>query len=209
MSVTRGVAAAEASAVAGSLGREALGERGIEQAMGVVEGRPEDLAAGISLKVDETRRCTCIAPVSTGSVAPKRGSVARKARTRKIASIRSPRACLMASAASSRSYERAFGHDAVDAEAESCSEIWSSVTSGTLSVAAPLMRQQAVGVLDGALAALDGDIHALASLAHDARGARDRDDGIVRDQHDIDAARKQRRVDGAAARTDRRLDRGA
>ncbi|MGY4355463.1 hypothetical protein ACVW0J_001956 [Bradyrhizobium sp. i1.7.7] len=55
------------------------------------------------MKVADTRRCTRIAPVSTGSLAPKRGRVARKARTRKIASIRSPRACLIASAASSRS----------------------------------------------------------------------------------------------------------
>jgi len=55
------------------------------------------------LKVDEIRRRTCMAAVSIGSLAPNRGSVARNARSRKIASIRSPRACLIANAVSSRS----------------------------------------------------------------------------------------------------------
>ena len=51
----------------------------------------------------QVRRRTAIAAVSIGTLPPNRGSVTRKARTRNIASIRSPRACLMASAASSRS----------------------------------------------------------------------------------------------------------
>ena len=61
------------------------------------------IPTGAVWPVEEIRRRTCMAEVSTGSLAPNRGSVARKARSRKIASIMSPRACFMASAASSRS----------------------------------------------------------------------------------------------------------
>ena len=54
-------------------------------------------------KMAEIRRRTSMLAVSNGADAPNRGHVVRKARRRKIASIKSPRACLMASAASSRS----------------------------------------------------------------------------------------------------------
>ena len=112
----------------------------------------------MSLKVEEIRRRTCIAPVSTGSVAPKRGSVARKARTRKIASIMSPRACLIASAASSRSYSE----PSVMTRSTPSDKLLGDLRQrelGNVAVAAPLMRQQPMGVLDGAFASFDGNIH--------------------------------------------------
>src|SRR4029077_6661546 len=67
---------------------------------------------------------------------------------------------------------------------------------GNVTVAAPLMREQTMGVLDGALAALDGYIHALASPRRQPRGSGYRDNLIVMDQHDVDPARKQGFVDG-------------
>src|SRR6202043_56830 len=76
-----------------------------------------------------------------------------------------------------------------------------------LAITAALMRQQAMGVLDGAFASLDGDIHALGSLRGEPRGARYRDNAIVMDQHDIDAAWKQPRVDGKPLEQIRRLNR--
>jgi len=61
---------------------------------------------------------------------PNRGNVARNARARKIASIMSPRACLIASAASSRSYNEPSAMTRSTAS-DSCPEIWSSDNSGT------------------------------------------------------------------------------
>ncbi len=103
--------------------------------------------------------------------------------------------------------QRALGHHAIDGEAELSGNLVQR-EFGNLTVAAALMRQQAMGVLDGALASLDGDIHALASLCDQPRGAGYRDDGIVGHQHHIDAARKQRGVDGEPLEQIRRLDRG-
>ena len=54
--------------------------------------------------------------------------------------------------------ERAFGHDAVDAERKLLGNLGQR-QFGNIAVAAPLMRQQAMGILDGALASLDGNIH--------------------------------------------------
>ena len=69
------------------------------------------------------------------------------------------------------------------------------------------MRQQPMGVLDGAFASLDGDIHASVSLRGEPRGAGDRDNGIAGHQHDIDAARKQRGIDREPLEQVHRLDR--
>ncbi len=62
--------------------------------------------------------------------------------------------------------ERAFGHHAVDAERKLLGDLGERQFRH-VAVAAPLMRQQAMGILDGAFAALDGDIHGSAS-PHDA-----------------------------------------
>ena len=55
--------------------------------------------------------------------------------------------------------QRALGHDAVDAERELLGDLGER-QFGNIAIAAPLMRQQAMGVLDGAFASLDGNIHA-------------------------------------------------
>src|SRR6185437_2860268 len=60
--------------------------------------------------------------------------------------------------------ERALGHDAIDAEAELLGDLRQR-QFGYLAIAAALMRQQPVRVLDGAFASLDGDIHVSGSLA--------------------------------------------
>ena len=60
--------------------------------------------------------------------------------------------------------QRAFGHDAVDAERKLLGDLGQRQL-GHITVAAPLMRQQAMGVLDGALASLDGNIHGQPPLA--------------------------------------------
>ncbi len=54
--------------------------------------------------------------------------------------------------------QRAFGHDAIDAEAELPGNLIQR-DFRDVAVATPFMRQQAMGVLDGAFASLDGDIH--------------------------------------------------
>ena len=132
MSVTRGIGVPGAGAVAGSGGALPCRQRRIEQPVGVVEGRAEHLAARNIL---EGRGDPPLhlhrAGVDRLRSSPKRGSVARNARARKIASIRSPRACLIASAASSRSYSEPSAITRSTAS-ESCSEIWSSDSSGTL-----------------------------------------------------------------------------
>ena len=107
----------------------------------------------------------------------------------------SPRACLIASAASSRSYSEPSLITRSTARRELPGDLVQRHL-GNVAIAAALMRQQPMGVLDGALASLDGDIHVSVSLRGKPRGARYRDNGVVSDQHDIDAARKQRGVDG-------------
>ncbi len=60
------------------LWRRAFGGEGeVEQAVGIVEGGAENLAAGESLKVAEMRRSQRMAAVSSGREAPNRGSVVR------------------------------------------------------------------------------------------------------------------------------------
>src|SRR5205823_14173959 len=54
--------------------------------------------------------------------------------------------------------QRAFGHDTVDAERKLLGDLGQR-QFGNVAVAAPFMRQQAMGILDGALATLDGNIH--------------------------------------------------
>ena len=60
--------------------------------------------------------------------------------------------------------QRALGHDAVDAERKLLGDLGQRHL-GNVTVAAPLMRQQAMGVLDGAFASLDGNVHAQPPLA--------------------------------------------
>src|SRR5260370_13800905 len=148
----------------------------------------------MSLKVDEIRRRTSISPVSTGSVAPNRGKGARKARTRKVASIMSPRACLIASAASSRSYSEPSVMTR-STPSESCSEIWSSVTSGTSRSPRRSCASRRWAFSMARSPPLTATYMRWPSLTLKPRGARDRDDRGVIDQHDVDAARKQYGVD--------------
>ena len=101
--------------------------------------------------------------------------------------------------------ERAFGHDAVDGERQLFRNLGQR-NLGNLAIAAALMREQPMGVLDGALASLDRNVHILSSSRDQLRGAGYRDDAIIMDQHDIDAARKQRGVDGKPLEQIVRLD---
>ncbi len=139
-------------------------------------------------------------------MSPKRGSVVRKARTRKIASIRSPRACSIASAASSRIVERALAHHAVDGERRAARRSGRATSSGTLGIAAPRSwASSAMGVARMArLAALDRDIHGLAlhSMRVRACAARAIRSGAREDE--IDAARETCRFCPLLGRNGRR-----
>src|SRR3954470_2198775 len=89
----------------------------------------------------------------------------------------------------------------------SCSEIWSSVTSGT-----PLSPRRASASRRCAFSMarsppLTATYMLLAFLVHDTRGARDRDHGVAGDQHHIDAARKQGFVEAQTLEQVGRLDR--
>ena len=105
--------------------------------------------------------------------------------------------------------ERAFAHHAVDGERELLGDLGERQFRN-VAVAAPLMRQQAMGVLDGAFAALDGDIHASASLARQAASCAG-----SRQWHRHEPARRRCRAETAsslmASRSNRsmRLDRRA
>ncbi len=55
--------------------------------------------------------------------------------------------------------QRALCHDAIDAEAKLLGYLREREFRN-IAIAAALMRQQTMGVLDGAFASLDGDIHA-------------------------------------------------
>src|SRR4029453_10555008 len=59
--------------------------------------------------------------------------------------------------------ERSLRHDPIDAEAELLGYLRER-EFGNVTIAAALMRQQTVGVLDGSFASLDGHIHASISL---------------------------------------------
>src|SRR5258707_14678442 len=54
--------------------------------------------------------------------------------------------------------QRPFGHHPVDTKAELFGYLGER-NFGNIAIAAALMRQQPMGVLDGAFASLDGDIH--------------------------------------------------
>jgi hypothetical protein len=83
--------------------------------------------------------------------------------------------------------QRSLAHDAVDRERELLGDLLER-HGGNGTVAAPRIRQQCVGILDGALAALDRDIHGSALLqnmprstgvgAYHVHRARQRRDGI-------------------------------
>ena len=73
------------------------------QATGFVEHLKLPHYVDFQAELGLVRRMRAEFALRDGADAPKRGQVVRNARRRKIASIRSPRACLMASAASSRS----------------------------------------------------------------------------------------------------------
>ena len=83
----------------------------------------------------------------------------------------SPRACFERQRRQLAVVKRTFRHDPVDAEAELFGYLRER-KFGNVAIAAALMRQQTVGVLDGALASLDGHIHASVSLRGKPRGAR-------------------------------------
>src|SRR5580692_5011848 len=137
------------------------------------------------------RRRIAIAAVSTGSVAPSRGKVARKARTRKIASIRSPRACLMASAASSRSYSEPSFITRSTASV-SCASICAVVISG--SAGSP--RRSCASSRCAFSIARSPPFAAtyISGFLRNAYRARQRRDRLVRRQQQIDPARKERAV---------------
>src|SRR6478736_5923961 len=89
----------------------------------------------------------------------------------------------------------------------SCSEICSREISGTLWSPRRALASRRWAFSMARSPPLTATYMRLASLVHDARGARDRDHGIVGDQHHIDAARKQRFVDAQALEQIERLDR--
>ena len=151
-----------ASDVAGSSGTKPSASCGSEQAMGVVEGRPEDLAARNILEgrgnppphlhlpgVDRLGRAETRQGGAEGADQEDRlDHVA----TRLLDRQRSELAIV----------QRAFAHHPIDGKAELAGDLRKREFSN-IAIAAPLMREQAMGILDGAFASLDGDIHAVNS----------------------------------------------
>ena len=132
---------------------------GIEQAVGVVEGRAEQLAAR---QILVGRRDAALDQHRAGVDRPR---IAEARQRRAIGAHQEDRLDQVAARLHDGErgelavVERALGHDAVDARAPSCSTIWSSRSAGTRAVAAAAVGEQPVGIGDGGFAALDGDIH--------------------------------------------------
>ena len=158
ISVTRGIAAAAASPSAGASGAKPSASCGIEQAMGVVEGRPEDLPARQILE----RRGDPAAHLHRAGVDRLGRAEARQRRAEGAhQEDRLDQVAARLLDGERRQFavvERALAHDAVDGERKLLGDLGQR-QFGHVAVAAPLMRQQAMGVLDGAFAALDRNIH--------------------------------------------------
>ena len=147
----------------GRLRDKTLGELRIQQAMGVVEGRPEDLASRNILEgrgnppphlhpagIDRLGRAEARQGGAEGADQEDRlDHVAARLLDRKRSELAVEK--------------RAFAHHPIDREAELAGDLRKREL-GNIWIAAPLMRQQAMGVLDGAFASLDRDIHASTSL---------------------------------------------
>ncbi len=150
---------------------KAFRELRIEQAVGVVEGRPQDLAAR---NVLEGRGDAPLHPHLAGvdrlggTEARQRGAEGARQEDRldQVAARLLDRERRELAV-----IERALGHDAVDTERELLGYLRQRHL-GHIAIAAPLMREQPMGVLDGAFASLDGYIHRSHSLAISPRGAR-------------------------------------
>ncbi len=158
----------------------------VDQAMGVVEGRAEHLPARQILEgrrdaarnrhrpgIDRLRRA------ETGQRRAK--GTDEEDRLDEIAAR-----LLDGERRQRRIVERALGHDAIDGEGELGADLLRRQL-GDVGVAAPLVGEQRVGVVDGLLAAFDRDVHL--RLADHCR-ARQRGDPAGRDENAIDAARK-------------------
>ena len=85
--------------------------------------------------------------------------------------------------------ERALAHHPVDAEAELLDDLVEPERRH-VAVAAPAVGEQPVGVADGGLTALDGNIHGSGLRLTNARGARQAGDALGRRKNEVDAARK-------------------
>src|SRR5262249_54986662 len=141
------------------------------------------------------RRVIAIPAVSTGTLVPNRGSVARNARSRKIASIRSPRACLIASAARSRSYSEPSFITRSTASV-SCSLICSSASSGTAGSPRRACASRRCAFSIARSPPLTATYISSLPLACESHRARQRRDLVGARQDEIDAAWKQRAIDG-------------
>ncbi len=156
--MTRGIAAAGASDVAGAFRRKTFGQLRIEQPMGVIEGRPEDLAARDILE-GRGNPPPHLHPAGIdrlGRAEPRQRGAERAHQEDRLDHVAAR--LLDGKRREFAVIQRAFGHDAIDAEAELFGDLGERHFRN-VAIAAALMRQQPMGVLDGALASLDGDIH--------------------------------------------------
>src|SRR6056297_1032739 len=89
-----------------------------------------------------------------------------------------------------RVVERTLGHDAVDGEAQLLADLRDAELRHG-GIAAPLLGKPGMGVVDGALTALDCDIHLLALHAGAARQGRDT---VATGKEEIEAQREGPRI---------------
>ncbi len=182
---------------AGRLGRlTARFQQEVDEAVGVVEGRPQHLAAG---NVLEGRRDTA-GDLHRAGIDRLGGAEARQGgaegadeeggldeiaarlldgQRRKVAII-----------------ERALGHDAVDGEGQLLADLGGRDFRHRR-IAAAVVGEEPVGIVDGAFATLDGHIHG-SGLHGDAGGPRQGSDALGTGEDEVDAARKEGVVGGKA-----------
>ncbi len=139
-------------------GRRILGQLRIEQPMGVVEGRPEDLAARNILegRGDPPANLHRAGVDRLGGAEPRQGGAKGAHQEDRLDHVAAR--LLDRQRRQFAVIQRAFGHDPIDAEAQLFGDLRQRHFRN-VAIAAALMRQQPMGVLDGALASLDGDIH--------------------------------------------------
>ncbi len=92
--------------------------------------------------------------------------------------------------------ERALGHDAVDGEGQLLADL-GGCDFRHRRIAAAVVGEEPVGIVDGAFATLDGHIHG-SGLHGDAGGARQGGDALGTGEDEVDAAREEGVVGGKA-----------
>ncbi len=164
--------------------------------MGVVEGRPQHLAAGNVLEGgrDTAGDLHGAGIDGLGGAEARQGGAEGAHEERRLDEIAAR--LLDGQGREVAVVERALGHDAVDGERQLLADLGGR-DFGDGRIAAAVVGEEPVGIVDGAFATLDGDVHG-SGLHGDAGGARQGCDALGTGEDEVDAAREESVVGGKA-----------